>query len=213
MTAPIIKYIQEIYLISIRFTMCGTETSFDTNTFRDVGETSFDTNTFRNVGETLQTPHLWGLLFSQRRFMQEHGIYFATKEFYQLIRNLGGQWDDTKTRPIICLLKSKESPQLYWAIPMGNWNHRNQSAKSRITSYLNLDSSNIQSCFYHVGKSNITSIFFISDVIPITDKYIKQEYLNKYNQKIYIIKHPNYFRQHITTLKNYLLNELKENNV
>lgn len=166
--------------------------------------------------------------------MQEHGIYFATKEFYQLIRNLGGQWDDQKTRPIICLLKSKESPQLYWAIPMGNWNHRNQSAKSRITSYLNLDSSNIQSCFYHVGKSNITSIFFISDVIPITDKYIKQEYLNKYNQKIYIIKnpkllseleqklnrilfweekHPNYFRQHITTLKNYLLNELKENNV
>ncbi len=166
--------------------------------------------------------------------MQEHGIYFATKEFYQLIRNLGSQWDDIKTRPIICLLKSKESPQLYWAIPMGNWNHRNQSAKSRITSYLNLDSSNIQSCFYHVGKSNISSIFFISDVIPITDKYIKQEYLNKYNQKIYIIKnhkllseleqklnrilfweekHPNYFRQHITTLKNYLLNELKENNV
>ena len=166
--------------------------------------------------------------------MQEHCIFFATDEFYQLIRNIGGTWTDSKDRPLLLLTKSNESPNLFWAIPMGNMKHRDLKAQSRIQTYLSHDISDIRSCFYHIGKTDTQSIFFLSDAIPITSKYINKTYLNKYTNKPHIIKnpkllseieqklkrilfweakHPNYFRQHITTLKNYLLNELKENNV
>ena len=160
--------------------------------------------------------------------MIEKGMYFGDNSIYQLIKQLGGQWNDTKERPIVCLIKSNENDNLYWAIPVGNWNHRDQAAKDRIMSYIYSNSRNITSCFYHLGKTTTQSIFFISDVIPITDKYINREYLG-YNSQIFIIKNPkligelerklrrilayehanpNYFRQHITDIKQHLLSEL-----
>lgn len=98
---------------------------------------------------------------------------------------------------------------------------------------MNFDKKDIRSCFYHVGNTNEKSIFFISDVVPFKDKYIDREYLNK-TKKIHIVKNkvllseleyklkrilafekmkPNYFRQHITDIKNYLISEInnKEN--
>lgn len=159
--------------------------------------------------------------------MVENGIYFAKSEFYNIIRNVGGQWNDSKERPIVCLLKLNEHDNIYWAIPIGNWNHRNDEAKRRINSYLNRDEKDISSCFYHIGRTTTKSIFFISDVIPITDKYIERQYLG-YDHNAYIIrnnnllrelerklrrilyfedKNKNYFRQHITDLKNYLITE------
>ena len=168
--------------------------------------------------------------------MKEHGMYFGKKEFYQIIRNLGGTWNDSKERPILCLIKSLEHDNLYWAIPVGNYEHRDEKAKSRIQKYMNYDKKDLiyqnlrttenkpvsdgytRSCFYHIGNTNEKSIFFISDVVPFTDKYIDREYLNK-TKKIHIIKNktllseleyklkrilafektkPNYFRQHIT---------------
>ena len=163
--------------------------------------------------------------------MKEHGMYFGKKEFYQIIRNLGGTWNDSKERPILCLIKSLEHDNLYWAIPVGNYEHRDEKAKSRIQKYMNYDKKDIRSCFYHIRNTNKKSIFFISDVVPFTDKYIDREYLNK-TKKIHIIKNktllseleyklkrilafektkPNYFRQHITDTKNYLISELKTN--
>lgn len=160
--------------------------------------------------------------------MIEHGMYFGKKEFYQIIRDVGGVWNDSKERPIICLIKSLEHEGLYWAIPVGNYNHRDDAAKKRIHSYINRSSDDIASCFYHIGNTNEKSIFFISDVVPITDKYIEREYLNK-TKSIHIVKNkvllqtledklkrilayenskPNYFRQHITSIKEYLINEL-----
>ncbi|MBQ8802728.1 MAG: hypothetical protein IJZ53_03705 [Tyzzerella sp.] len=118
--------------------------------------------------------------------MKEHGIYFGTNDFYQLIRKLGGQWTDSKERPL-----------------------------------------------YHVGKTDTQSIFFLSDVIPISSKYIEREYKSRHTNKLYIIKnkqllsdleiklkrilsweikHPNHFRQHITDIKKHLLNELQQTN-
>ena len=68
----------------------------------------------------------------------------------------------------------------------------------------------------------------MSDVVPITDKYIDRDYLG-YDNKQYVIlnpnliaelerklwrilkfedSRPNYFRQHITDVKKYLLTEL-----
>ena len=161
--------------------------------------------------------------------MLEHGMYFGKQEFYDTIRKIGGTWNDSKDRPLICLLKSLENEHLYWAIPVGNWNHRTQEAQDRIKKYLNYSISDIRSCFYHLGNTDKQSIFFISDVVPITDKYIERAYIGRHTEAIYVIKnknllselnrklsriltwenvHNNFFRQHITDLKTYLLNEL-----
>jgi len=180
--------------------------------------------------------------------MEINGIYFAKGEFYQIIRDTGGVWNDSKERPFVCLLKIDDT-DIYWAIPMGNLNHRNEKAKERLDFYLNIKGSDIRSCFYHIGKTITETIFFISDVIPIIkiynsiikrieiffisdvipikESYIDREYLG-FNNIHYVIKNkkliselekklkrilyfedsrPNYFRQHITDLKNKLLSE------
>ena len=41
--------------------------------------------------------------------MIERGLYYATDEFSQMIRSVGGTWNDTKRRPIVCLIKSDEN--------------------------------------------------------------------------------------------------------
>ncbi len=111
--------------------------------------------------------------------MEEHGMYLGKKEFYELIRRNGGAWNDAKKRPIICLMKSLEHDGLYWAIPVGNYEHRDGKAKERIQKYMDFDKKDIRSCFYHVGNTNEKSIFFISDVVPFTDKYVEGSTLIK----------------------------------
>lgn len=161
--------------------------------------------------------------------MEKNRIYFAKPEFYNIIRSVGGQWNDSKERPIVCLIKMDEYADIFWAIPMGNWDHRSDEAKKRIMSYIKRDDKDLSSCFYHIGRTTTKSIFFISDVIPITDKYIEREYLG-FDKKVYEIKNPvllrelerklrrilyfedinnNYFRQHITDVKNRLISESK----
>lgn len=156
---------------------------------------------------------------------KEKRIYFAKNEFYEIIKENGGTWNDKKERPLVCLLKV-EGTDLFWAIPMGNYNHRDEKAKKRIEEYMSKEKRDIRSCFYHIGKTNEISIFFISDVVPIISDYISREYLignaNGYEIKnpnllkelerklkrilMYEEKNPNFFRQHITDLKNYFLN-------
>ena len=162
--------------------------------------------------------------------MIKNGMYFAKKEIYDLIRSLGGEWNDAKERPLVCIIESKEIDGLYFAVPVGNYEHRSEQAKERIQHYLDLPENRIESCYYHIGNTTVKSIFFISDVIPITDKYIEREYKNNYSHQIYEIKNktlteelerkvsrilawengsPNYFRQHITDIKNALIDELR----
>lgn len=163
--------------------------------------------------------------------MQEHSVNFGKNEFYDIIRSVGGTWNDSKERPILCLIKLSENDKICWAIPMGNLNHRDDAAKARIQKYMDYDKSDIRSCYYHVGKTDVKSIFFISDVVPITEKYIERSYIGKYTREPYIIKNekllnelirktkrilswenanPNSYRQHITDLKNYLVAELNQ---
>lgn len=40
--------------------------------------------------------------------MIERGLYYATDEFSQMIRSVGGTWNDTKRRPIVCLISELE---------------------------------------------------------------------------------------------------------
>ncbi len=158
--------------------------------------------------------------------MLENAMYYGKNQFYEIIRNLGGTWNDAKERPIIALMKLYENESIYWAIPMGNWYHRDEAAKERINIFLSYEESDIRSCFYHIGRTDTKSIFFISDIIPITDEFIEREYKSKYTGEPYVIKNknliaaltrkakrilawenanPNYYRQHITDLKRYLL--------
>lgn len=148
-----------------------------------------------------------------------------------MIRSVGGTWNDTKRRPIVCLIKSDENPNLYWAIPMGKLNHRNAMQQKRLNFYLNLPKRDIRSCYYHIGRTSSRSIFFISDAIPIIDKYIDGIHTGG-DHRHYIIKNrlliselerklfrilsvensnQNSFRQHITDVKLHLLEELNSN--
>lgn len=161
--------------------------------------------------------------------MKEKSMYFAKNDIYQKIRSAGGEWNDSKERPIVCLIESTEQKGLFWAIPVGMYNHRDGQAINRLNKYLSLPEDDIRSCFYHVGKTTTKSIFFISDVIPITSEYIERDYLG-YDKKPFTIKNKkllaelerklkrilafensrkNYFRQNITTIKQILIDELK----
>lgn len=167
-------------------------------------------------------------LHRKRAAMVEHGVYYALAAYGELVRGLGGAFADSKHRPIVCLVESKEQPGLYWAIPMGKWNHRTQEQQSRIYRYLDLPQNDIRSCYYHVGRTTSKSIFFVSDAFPITEKYIESGHLDAHGEH-YIIKNPKLleqlqrklfrilsientrpdsFRQHITTVKTYLIAEL-----
>jgi len=145
----------------------------------------------RNI-ELKGTPTTWGPFFDGGRNMKivEKGMYFAKNEFYEIIKSLGGEWNDTKFRPIVTLIKSSDNPDIYWAIPMGNLNHRDKNQQQRLQRYLAKKDHDIASCFYHVGKTDKNSIFFISDVVPITMKYIEREYMvgPKSHNRQYVIK-------------------------
>ena len=162
--------------------------------------------------------------------MQERGMYFGKETIYDKIRNLGGQWNEGKEWPIVCLIESSESKGLFWAIPVGNWNHRDERGQQRIQQFLDFPDNDLRSCYYHLGKTTVKSIFFISDVIPITAKYIERDYLG-FDKKSFVIKNKgliselerklkrilsfeasneNYFKQHITDIKRDLLKELSE---
>lgn len=196
---------KETLLIQERFAMCDKETLENS---LGLSEAVFDTR--------------------KRNDMIERGIYYATPEFGELIKKLGGEWADPKHRPIVCLIKSSEANDLYWAIPMGKLNHRNNEQKKRLYKYLSYPDKDIRSCYYHVGRTSSKSIFFISDAVPITDKYIDTIHAGS-DGKHFVIKNPNLikelerklfrilsvensspdsFRQHISTAKNYLIKEL-----
>lgn len=170
----------------------------------------------------------------------EKGIYYAKNDFYKIITDVGGVWNDSKFRPLVALIKSNEHDEIYWAIPMGNYEHRDEQGKKRIKSYMSRSDKDISSCFYHIGKTDQKSIFFISDVVPITLEYIEREYFvgKKENKQQFIIKnrslikelerkvgriiafekdytkakgHPK-FRQRILDIHNRLLEELNTQN-
>lgn len=120
--------------------------------------------------------------------INEKGIYFAKNDFYKIIKEVGGEWTDTKFRPLVALIKSTDHPDIYWAIPMGDYEHRDSNAKKRIKSFMSRSEKDIASCFYHIGRTDKKSIFFISDVVPITLNYIERKYLVGPNKQQYIIK-------------------------
>lgn len=236
------KYLTSLLLLHIilvnRFTMCGKETLFIQMCFAMYTSTHC---LCKYASQCAAKEHCLttafgrseGCCYIQKReiFMIERGLYYANSDFSDMIRSLGGQWEDTKHRPIVCLIKSSEHDDLYWAIPMGKWSHRSEEQQKRIQGYLDLPDKNIESCYYHLGRTTSKSIFFISDAIPITDKYIESAHVGADN-KHFIIKNPNliaelerklfrilaydnsrkgFFRQKIAKIKEHLIAELDAN--
>ena len=163
--------------------------------------------------------------------MVEKGLYYLKQSFGDTVRKLGGEWNDKKHRPIVCLIKSSENDKMFWAIPMGKLNHRDATQIKRLNYYLSLPDRDIRSCYYHIGRTTTKSIFFISDAIPIIDNFIDSVHVGADNNH-YIIKNKNLvaelqrklfrilsyenssnnsFRQHITSIKNYMLDQLDNN--
>jgi hypothetical protein len=188
------------------------------------------TKTFHNVRQrniVKANEEIIGFFGDRRKHMIQNGMYYMTDEYKELVKSIGGQWNDTKKRPMACVLQSTENPDIFWAIPVGKVNHRDEQALNRIRTFM--EYRDIRGPYYHIGRTTNKSIFFISDAVPITDKYILEPHYD-INKKPYVIKNPklllelnkklkrilnwensrpNYFRQHMTDVKKYLLEELK----
>ena len=159
--------------------------------------------------------------------MIENGFYKVKQEFIELIRKLGGTYEHVKRRPIFCCFEDKYTKGMYWAIPTSDFSHRAPQQIAKINAWVSLPSRDIRSNYYHIGHTNKPAIYRISNCFPITDKYIEGEYISKGrhlvladNAEIEIIKrklariifdenrHPNKYEQHITSIRDYLLEEL-----
>ena len=116
----------------------------------------------------------------------KNGMYFING-IRDVVLSVGGKFDDFKDRPIVALLQSKDDINIFWAIPVGDLSHRSKEGRDRIDKYLKYPIKDIRSCFYHIGKTNKESLFFLSDAFPITVDYISREYLT-FNSQHYVIK-------------------------
>ena len=115
-----------------------------------------------------------------------NGIYFLS-DMKKLIHDVGGESKDPKERPVVALIQSQDDPTIYWAIPVGDAKHRSIEQMERIQKFIDYPKSDVRHNYYHIGRTDKTSIFFISDVVPITPAYIDREYLT-FNSHHYVIK-------------------------
>lgn len=161
--------------------------------------------------------------------MKENGYYKVSQEYIELIRRLGGIYKDNQERPVYCCIRDRVYPDIYWAIPTSDMNHRTKEVLDRIKKFCELPADDIRSNYYHIGKTNRDAIFRISNALPIIDKYIIGEYtsqgkhlimrdkkqINEIQKKLSRIlfdesRHPDKYEQHITTIKQHLIAELEE---
>jgi len=159
--------------------------------------------------------------------MKPTGFYLLKDDYIDIIHSLGGRYTDNKDRPIYCCIQDKDNLEIYWAIPTSSVANRPTSQLERITRLCTLPDNDIRSCYYHIGHTNRPAIFKISNVLPITDKYIDREYTSQgkhlilrktsladaiskklsrilYDEKL----HPDKYEQKITSLYKYLESQL-----
>ncbi len=163
--------------------------------------------------------------------MVENGLYIIKREFLELIHSLGGDCDikNGDKRPVFCCIKDKKIAGLYWAIPTSDISHRNDNQKSFYEFCMSCDDSDLRSCYYHTAKTTKDALYKISSCYPITEKYIDHEFvsnnvhvvmkkkddINEIQRKFKRIlsmefRKPNYFPQHISDIRKYLIDELNQ---
>ena len=155
--------------------------------------------------------------------MRPTGFYKLSQEYIDLVRELGGKYQDNKERPVYCCLQDKDCPDIYWAIPTSNISHRPTEQLDRIKRLCDLPNRDIRSCYYHIGHTNRPAIYRISSVLPVTKAYIEGEYMS---QGIHLLlrdkrliaeitrklsrilfdesRHPNKYEQHISSIYAFL---------
>ena len=162
--------------------------------------------------------------------MIENGLYVVKRELLEVIKSLGGDCDinNGDKRPVFCCLKDNKIEGLYWAIPTSDLSHRDNRQQQ---FYLSCSNKDLRSCYYHIAKTTKDALYKISSCYPITEKYIdhefvsngkhvimcKQDDINEIRRKFKRIlsmefRKPNYFPQHITDIRNYLVEELNNGN-
>lgn len=157
------------------------------------------------------------------------GFYKLSLEYIGLIKRLGGKYRDSKERPVYCCIQDRNNPDLYWAVPTSDILHRTPEQLDRIKGYCALPDRDIRSCYYHLGHTNRPAIFKISNVLPISEKYIDGEYTSQgthlilrdrtliaeIERKLARIlfdesRHPDKYEQHITSVYKFLVDEKKK---
>ncbi len=111
--------------------------------------------------------------------MIENGFYKITQEYFELIKELGGTYQDSKGRPIFCCVEDKYIKDLYWAIPTSDLSHRTPKQIKKIKEWCSLDKKDIRWAYYYIGHTNRPALYRISNCFPIIDKYIESEYNSK----------------------------------
>ena len=170
------------------------------------------------------------LFLIQGRFMVENGLYVIKRELLDIINNLGGDCDIDHgyKRPVFCCLKDNKIDGLYWAIPTSDISHRNDNQKEYYEYCLNCPDNDLRSCYYHIAKTTKDALYKISSCYPITEKYIdhpfvtnnvhvvmkKQEDIKEIRRKFKRIlsmefRKKNYFPQHISDIRDFLIKELQ----
>ena len=160
--------------------------------------------------------------------MNENSFYLIKSDYIDLIKSLGGRYSDNKQRPIYCCIKDQYNENLYQAIPTSDISHRSKEQTDKFSKYTQLPKNDIRSAYYHIGYTNKPALYKISNCFPITDKYIDRAYTSKGKPLCLKNKHqieiihkkllrilsyegrfPNKLEQHITDIKNYLINEMQ----
>lgn len=164
--------------------------------------------------------------------MIENGLYVIKRELLVVIDKLGGDCDITNgnKRPVFCCLKDTKINGLYWAIPTSDLSHRKNGQKEYYQTCLSCPDKDLRSCYYHIAKTTKDALYKISSCFPIIEKYIdhpfisnnvhvimkRQSDINEIRRKFKRIlsmefRKPNYFPQHISDIKKYLIDELNAN--
>jgi len=108
--------------------------------------------------------------------MIENGFYIIKKDFVELIKSLGGLYQDDKDRPMFCCFQDRFVKDLFWAIPMSEYSHRNDDQIIKIEKYCSLREDDIRFSYYHIGETNKKAVYRVSSCFPVIDKYIDGEY-------------------------------------
>ena len=158
--------------------------------------------------------------------MTEHCLFVLKRSFVDMVLSLGGAFDNEKgeKRPVYCCLKDATAENLYWAIPTSDLAHRTKAQIAKYHDYMQKDKNDLRSCYYHIGRTTKPALFKISSCFPVTDEYVDHEYtscgktvvlrnaalvaeLERKLRRILAFEstRPNYFPQHITAIKNKLL--------
>ena len=107
-----------------------------------------------------------------------HFLYMVDHTYYELIKDLGVLWDDPKWHPTICLRPILESDNIFWMIKMTTFKEDSGEINSgdRYLEFIQKPELDIQSCFYHIGRTNRRSVFVISDALPVPKEFVNSQY-------------------------------------